>query len=127
MLGQSKTPHQAEIEAVAEAADFHRFNAHYMGKIYAEQPLSIRGIINRTEYRPLEGFVFAVTPFSFTAIASNLPMAPALMGNVSVWKPATTSLLSNYYLMKIYQEAGLPDGVINFIPGKGSGYWRCLP
>lgn len=120
MLGQSKTPHQAEIEAVAEAADFHRFNAHYMGKIYGEQPLSVRGIINRTEYRPLEGFVFAVTPFNFTAIASNLPMAPALMGNVSVWKPATTSLLSNYYLMKIYQEAGLPDGVINFVPGKGS-------
>jgi 1-pyrroline-5-carboxylate dehydrogenase len=120
MLGQSKTPHQAEIEAVAEAADFHRFNSHYMGKIYAEQPLSVDGIINRTEYRPLEGFVFAVTPFNFTAIASNLPMAPALMGNVSVWKPATTSLLSNYYLMKIYQEAGLPDGVINFVPGKGS-------
>ncbi|MCF8303482.1 MAG: L-glutamate gamma-semialdehyde dehydrogenase [Bacteroidales bacterium] len=120
MLGQSKTPHQAEIEAVCEAADFMRFNTWYAGKIYEEQPLSVDNVINRTEYRPLEGFVFAITPFNFVAIASNLPLAPALMGNVSLWKPATTSLLSNYYIMQIYKEAGLPDGVINFLPGKGS-------
>ena len=120
MLGQSKTPHQAEIEGVCEAADFLRFNSYFAGNIYQDQPLSIKGLVNRTEYRPLEGFVFAITPFNFTAIASNLPMAPALMGNTSVWKPATTALLSNYYLMKIYQEAGLPDGVVNFLPGRGS-------
>ncbi|MCF8231068.1 MAG: L-glutamate gamma-semialdehyde dehydrogenase [Bacteroidales bacterium] len=120
MLGQSKTPHQAEIEAVCEASDFHRFNSYFMQKIYGDQPLSVEGVINRTEYRPLEGFILAVTPFNFTAIASNLPTAPALMGNVSLWKPATTALLSNYYLMQVYKEAGMPDGVINFIPGKGS-------
>lgn len=120
MLGQSKTPHQSEIEGVCEAADFLRFNSYFAGQIYNDQPLSINGLINRTEYRPLEGFVFAVTPFNFTAIASNLPMSPALMGNTSVWKPATTSLLSNYYLMQVYKEAGLPDGVVNFVPGRGS-------
>lgn len=120
MLGQSKTPHQAEIEAVCEASDFHRFNSYFMQKIYGDQPLSVEGVINRTHYRPLEGFILAVTPFNFTAIASNLPTAPALMGNVSLWKPATTALLSNYYLMQIYKEAGMPDGVVNFIPGKGS-------
>jgi len=120
MLGQSKTPHQAEIEAVCEAADFHRFNSYFMQKIYSDQPLSVDGVINRVHYRPLEGFILAVTPFNFTAIASNLPTAPALMGNVSLWKPATTALLSNYYLMQVYKEAGMPDGVVNFIPGKGS-------
>lgn len=120
MLCQSKTPNQSEIEAVCEAADFFRFNAYFMTKLYSDQPLSTVGLINRVEYRPLEGFVFAVSPFNFTAIAANLPWAPALMGNVSVWKPATTSLLSNYYLMQVYKEAGMPDGVINFIPGKGS-------
>ncbi|MCF8337388.1 MAG: L-glutamate gamma-semialdehyde dehydrogenase [Bacteroidales bacterium] len=120
MLGQSKTPHQAEIEGVCEAADFHRFNSYFMQKIYGDQPLSVKGVVNRTQYRPLEGFILAVTPFNFTAIASNLPTAPALMGNVSLWKPATTALLSNYYLMQVYKEAGMPDGVINFIPGKGS-------
>ena len=120
MLGQSKTPHQSEIEAVCEAADFHRFNSYFMQKIYSDQPLSVDGVLNRVHYRPLEGFILAVTPFNFTAIASNLPTAPALMGNVSLWKPATTALLSNYYLMQVYKEAGMPDGVVNFIPGKGS-------
>lgn len=120
MLGQSKTPHQSEIESVCETADFLRFNSYFAGQIYSDQPLSPKGLINRTEYRPLEGFVFAVTPFNFTAIASNLTLSPALMGNTTVWKPATTSLLSSYYLMKIYKEAGVPDGVVNFIPGRGS-------
>lgn len=120
MLGQGKTPHQAEIEGVCETADFLRFNSYFAGQIYEDQPLSPEGIINRTEYRPLEGFVFAVTPFNFTAIASNLNIAPALMGNTTVWKPSSTSLLSNYYLMQLYKEAGLPDGVVNFIPGRGS-------
>ncbi len=120
MLGQGKNAYQAEIEAVCETVDFIRFNAHYVSDIYNDQPHSERGNLNRVEYRPLEGFVFAITPFNFTAIASNLALAPAILGNTVVWKPATTALLSNYYLMKIYQEAGLPDGVINFIPGQGS-------
>lgn len=120
MLGQSKNAYQAEIDAACETIDFLRFNAYYMSEIYNDQPVSERGIINRIEYRPLEGFVFSVTPFNFTAIASNLNMAPAIMGNTLVWKPASTSILSNYLLMKIYKEAGLPDGVINFIPGSGS-------
>ncbi len=120
MLGQGKSAYQAEIDAACETVDFLRFNAHYISEIYNQQPVSETGVINRVEYRPLEGFIFSVTPFNFTAIASNLNMAPVLMGNVMVWKPATTSLLSNYTLMKIYKEAGLPDGVINFIPGKGS-------
>jgi 1-pyrroline-5-carboxylate dehydrogenase len=120
MLGQGKSAYQAEIDAACETIDFLRFNAHYISDIYNEQPHSDPGIINRLEYRPLEGFVFTVTPFNFTAIASNLNMAPVLMGNTTVWKPATTSLLSNYILMQVYKEAGLPDGVINFIPGQGS-------
>ncbi|HNS17321.1 MAG TPA: L-glutamate gamma-semialdehyde dehydrogenase [Bacteroidales bacterium] len=120
MLGQSKSIFQAEIDAACETIDFLRFNGHYISDIYNEQPHSEKGIINRIEYRPLEGFVFAVTPFNFTSIASNLNLAPALMGNTLIWKPASTSLLSNYYLMKIFQEAGLPDGVVNFIPGPGS-------
>lgn len=121
MLGQSKNAYQAEIDSACETIDFLRFNAHFMSQIYSDQPTSpTSDVINRMEYRPLEGFVFAVTPFNFTAIASNLCMSPAIMGNVVVWKPATTAILSNYYLMKIYKEAGLPDGVINFIPGKGS-------
>ncbi|MDR1681543.1 MAG: L-glutamate gamma-semialdehyde dehydrogenase [Prevotellaceae bacterium] len=119
MLGQSKNVHQAEIDAACENIDFLRFNAHYAGRVYGDQPASERGVINRVEYRPLEGFVLAVTPFNFTAIASNLNMAPVLMGNVCVWKPATTAIYSNYFLMKIFQEAGLPDGVINFLPGSG--------
>jgi 1-pyrroline-5-carboxylate dehydrogenase len=120
MLGQGKNPFQAEIDSACETIDFLRFNAAYASKIYAQQPNSSPGILNRTEYRPLEGFVFALSPFNFTAIASNLNMSPVLMGNVTLWKPATTAILSNYILMKIFKEAGLPDGVINFIPGKGS-------
>lgn len=119
MLGQSKSVYQAEIDASCETIDFLRFNAWFTSEIYEEQPHSSPGIINRVEYRPLEGFVFTITPFNFTAIASNLNMAPVIMGNTVVWKPATTSLLSNYYLMKVFREAGLPDGVINFIPGPG--------
>ncbi len=120
MLGQGKSAYQAEIDAACETIDFLNFNAHFITQIYEEQPHSTPGILNRIEYRPLEGFIFTVTPFNFTAIASNLNMAPVLMGNTTVWKPATTSLLSNYVLMQIFKEAGLPDGVINFVPGPGS-------
>ncbi|MEE4176502.1 MAG: L-glutamate gamma-semialdehyde dehydrogenase [Bacteroides sp.] len=120
MLGQSKNVFQSEIDAVCETIDFIRFNAHYVSEIYNDQPHSEIGNLNRLEYRPLEGFVFAVSPFNFTSIASNLVLSPVLMGNTVVWKPATTALLSNYYLMKIYKEAGVPDGVINFVPGPGS-------
>ena len=120
MLGQSKTAFQAEIDAASESVDFYRFNPHYMRKIYEDQPMSSRGLWNYVEYRPLEGFVFAVSPFNFTSIGANLPVAPALMGNVVLWKPASTALLSNYYIMKVLQAAGLPDGVINFVPGRGA-------
>lgn len=120
MLGQSKSAYQAEIDSACETIDFLRFNAHYISDIYNEQPHSDPGFINRIEYRPLEGFIFSLTPFNFTAIASNLNMSPAVMGNTVLWKPATTSILSNYVLMDIYKEAGLPDGVVNFIPGAGS-------
>ena len=120
MLGQSKTAHQAEIDAACEAIDFFRFNVEFMLRIYAEQPISSPGIWNRLEYRPLEGFVFAVSPFNFTAIAANLTSSPALMGNTVVWKPAGTAMLSAYYLMRLFQEAGLPDGVINLVYGSGA-------
>jgi 1-pyrroline-5-carboxylate dehydrogenase len=120
MLNQSKTAFQAEIDAACELADFWRFNAHYMEEIYREQPRSAPGLWNRVEYRALEGFVFAVTPFNFTSIAGNLPTAPALMGNVALWKPASTSVLSGYYIMRLLEEAGLPAGVVNFVPGRGS-------
>lgn len=120
MLGQSKTVYQAEIDAACELIDFWRFNAYYMQSIYSEQPSSNAGTWNRLEHRALEGFIFAITPFNFTSIGGNLPTAPALMGNAVVWKPASTSVLSGYYIMKILEEAGLPKGVINFIPGKGS-------
>lgn len=120
MVGQGKNAFQAEIDAVCETIDFIRFNAHYVSEIYNDQPHSETGNLNRIEYRPLEGFVFAVSPFNFTAIASNLVLAPAVLGNTIVWKPANTALLSNYYLMQIFKEAGVPDGVINFIPGRGS-------
>ncbi len=120
MLGQSKNIYQAEIDSACETIDFFRYNVHYASKIYAMQPKDGAGNINHTEYRPLEGFVLAVTPFNFTSIASNLCMTPVLMGNVAVWKPSTTALLSNYYLMQLYKEAGLPDGVINFLPGSGA-------
>ena len=119
MLGQSKNVHQAEIESACEMADFLRFNVKQADSIYRDQPLSAPGIWNRMEYRPLEGFVFAVSPFNFTAIAGNLATAPALMGNTVVWKPSSHSVLSNYYLMQLFEEAGLPSGVINFIPGSG--------
>jgi len=120
MLGQSKNIFQAEIDAVCETVDFLKFNAYFASRIYEMQPSSAYNQLNKMEFRPLEGFVFTVSPFNFTSIASNLNMAPVMMGNTTVWKPATTSLLSNYYLMKIFQEAGLPDGVINFIPGSGA-------
>lgn len=120
MIGQSKNSMQAEIDAPCELIDFLTFSTYYAGKIYADQPLSVDGIYNRQEYRPLEGFVFTLTPFNFTSIASNLNLAPAMMGNTTVWKPSTTALHSNYLLMKVFEEAGLPAGVVNFIPGKGS-------
>ena len=120
MLGQGKNAFQAEIDAACETIDFLRYNAFFASKIYNEQPKSGFNQLNKMEYRALEGFVFTVSPFNFTAIASNLNMSPVLMGNTTVWKPATTSIFSNYYLMKIFMEAGLPDGVINFLPGSGS-------
>jgi 1-pyrroline-5-carboxylate dehydrogenase len=120
MLGQSKTAHQAEIDAACELTDFWRFNVDFMTRIYKEQPSSAPGTWNRLEYRPLEGFVFAVTPFNFTAIAGNLPAAPALMGNTVVWKPASTAAFSAYFVMRVLQEAGLPDGVINLVYGSGA-------
>ncbi len=120
MLNQSKNAYQAEIDSTCETADFFRYNAKFMEQIYRNQPTSNSHTWNRVHYRALEGFVFAVTPFNFTAIGANLATAPAIMGNTVVWKPASTSILSNYYLMQLYKEAGLPDGVINFVPSKGS-------
>jgi 1-pyrroline-5-carboxylate dehydrogenase len=120
MLGQSKNMYQSEIDSVCETIDFLKFNAYFVSQIYEMQPRSAFNQLNKMEFRPLEGFVFTVSPFNFTSIASNLNMAPVMMGNTTVWKPATTSLLSNYHLMKIFQEAGLPDGVINFVPGSGT-------
>jgi 1-pyrroline-5-carboxylate dehydrogenase len=120
MLGQSKTAHQAEIDAACELIDFLRFNVEFMLRIYSEQPDSSPGVWNRMEYRPLEGFVFAVTPFNFTAIGGNLPTSAALMGNTVVWKPASTAALSAHYVMRLLQEAGLPPGVINLVYGGGA-------
>jgi 1-pyrroline-5-carboxylate dehydrogenase len=120
MLGQSKTAHQAEIDAACELIDFWRFNVRYMTRIYEEQPISSPGVWNRLEYRPLEGFVFAVTPFNFTSIAGNLPTSAALMGNTVVWKPASTSAVSAHFLMQLFAEAGLPPGVINLVYGSGA-------
>lgn len=120
MLGQGKNVMQAEIDAACEVIDYLRFNTYFASLIYREQPISESENINRLEYRALEGFVYTVSPFNFTAIASNLNTSVALMGNTTVWKPATTALLSNYYLMKIFEEAGLPAGVINFVPGSGA-------
>ncbi|MDH5467045.1 MAG: L-glutamate gamma-semialdehyde dehydrogenase [Candidatus Aminicenantes bacterium] len=119
MLGQSKTAHQAEIDAACELIDFYRFNPYYMSQIYAQQPDSAAATWNYMEYRALEGFVFAVTPFNFTSIAGNLPTSPAMMGNTVLWKPASSAVYSAYFLMLLWKEAGLPDGVINFIPGPG--------
>ena len=117
MLGQSKTAYQAEIDSACELIDFFRFNVHFARRIATEQPESPRGNWNILEPRPLEGFVFAVTPFNFTAIAGNLPSAPAMLGNTVVWKPASSALLSAYWIMRIFREAGLPDGVINLVQG----------
>ncbi len=117
MLGQSKTAYQAEIDSACELIDFLRFNVHFAERIYREQPDSSPGVWNRMDHRPLEGFVYAITPFNFTAIGGNLPTAPALMGNAVVWKPSATASLSNWHFFKLLEEAGLPPGVINFLPG----------
>jgi 1-pyrroline-5-carboxylate dehydrogenase len=117
MLGQSKTVFQAEIDSACELIDFWRFNPWYAQQIYDDQPISDHSVWNQLEYRPLEGFVYAVTPFNFTAIGGNLPIAPALMGNTVLWKPASSAVLSAHYLMRLLEEAGLPPGVVNFIPG----------
>jgi len=117
MLGQSKTCHQAEIDSACELIDFFRFNVEYMREIYAKQPASSPGMWNTMEYRALEGFIFAVTPFNFTSIAGNLPTAPALMGNTVVWKPASSAVYSAWFVMELLEAAGLPPGVINFVPG----------
>ena len=120
MLNQSKNVFQAEIDAACELIDFFNFNCQFAEEIYNNQPLiSPEGIHNKLEYRPLEGFIFAVSPFNFTSIAGNLPSAPALMGNVAIWKPASSSVYSGYFIMQLLKEAGLPDGVINFLPGSG--------
>ncbi len=120
MLAQSKNAFQAEIDSACELVDFFRFNAYYAMQIYNEQPLhSPNGIWNRLEYRALEGFVFAVSPFNFTSIAGNLPTSPALMGNVVIMKPASSAVYTGYWLMQLFKEAGVPDGVINFVPGSG--------
>ncbi len=126
MLGQSKTAYQAEIDAACELCDFFRYNAHFAAGIYGRQPESAHGVWNRVEYRPLDGFIVAITPFNFTSIGGNLPGAPALMGNAVVWKPASTAVLSNYYVMRLFMEAGLPAGVINFVPARGAEVSRVL-
>src|SRR5690242_13501401 len=120
MLNQSKTAHQAEIDAACEVIDFWRFNVEFMVRIYEEQPVSSPGVWNRLEYRALEGFVFAISPFNFTAIGANLTSSPALMGDVVLWKPASTAAYSSYWTLKLLEEAGLPPGVVNFIPGSGA-------
>ena len=119
MLCVSKTAHQAEVDSACELIDFWRFNPYFMTEVYDDQPLSVKGVLNYMEHRPLEGFVFAITPFNFTSIAGNLPTAPALMGNAVVWKPASSAVLPAYYVMKVLKEAGMPDGVINMVPGPG--------
>jgi 1-pyrroline-5-carboxylate dehydrogenase len=117
MLGQAKTVFQSEIDAACELIDFWRFNVSYAQDLYSEQPANSPGVWNQLEYRPLEGFVYAVSPFNFTAIGGNLSTAPALMGGVSIWKPASSAMLSAHYVMRVLMEAGLPPGVVNFIPG----------
>jgi 1-pyrroline-5-carboxylate dehydrogenase len=126
MLGQSKTAFQAEIDSACELIDFLRFNVHYAERIYQEQPGSAPGVWNRMDHRPLEGFVYAITPFNFTAIGGNLPTAPALMGNTVVWKPSHTAVLSNWHFYQLLVEAGLPPGVINFVPGNAVEVSRTL-
>uniref|UniRef100_A0A7C4UFV4 L-glutamate gamma-semialdehyde dehydrogenase n=1 Tax=candidate division WOR-3 bacterium TaxID=2052148 RepID=A0A7C4UFV4_UNCW3 len=120
MLCQSKTIFQSEIDIVCELVDFFRFNTYFMTEIYSDQPISLNSAYNRMEYRPLEGFIFAVTPFNFASIAGNLPSSPAMVGNVVLWKPASSAVYSAYYIMKVFMEAGLPDGVINFVPADGN-------
>jgi 1-pyrroline-5-carboxylate dehydrogenase len=120
MLGQSKTVYQSEIDAACEMTDFFRYNVHFAQQLYSEQPVSSPGMWNQTDYRHLEGFIYAVTPFNFTAIGGNLTSAPALMGNTVLWKPASTSMLSSWYMFQLMVEAGLPPGVINFVPGEAS-------
>ncbi len=119
MLNMSKTPHQAEIDSACELIDFWRFNPHFMEEVYGDQPMSTAGVLNYMEHRPLDGFVLALTPFNFTSIAGNLPTSPALMGNTVVWKPASAAVLPAYIIMKILEEAGMPSGVINMVPGPG--------
>ena len=119
MLDLSKTAHQSEIDAVAELADYWRYNPYYMMEIMQPQPANVPSVWNMTEQRPLEGFVFAISPFNFASIAANLPSAPAMMGNTVVWKPASSAVYSGYHLMRLMQAAGLPPGVINFLPGDG--------
>jgi len=119
MLNMSKTSHQAEIDSACELIDFWRFNPHFMQEVYGDQPMSTPGVLNYMEHRPLDGFVLAITPFNFTSISGNLPTAPALMGNTVVWKPASAAVLPAYFIMKILEEAGLPSGVINMVPGPG--------
>jgi 1-pyrroline-5-carboxylate dehydrogenase len=126
MLGQSKTVFQAEIDAACEIIDFWRFNVHYGQQLLDEQPISDRTMWNQLEYRALEGFVYAVTPFNFTSIAANLPTAPALMGNTVIWKPASSAMYSAYHLMKLFEAAGLPPGVINLVPGDAAMISRAL-
>ncbi|OGW18933.1 MAG: 1-pyrroline-5-carboxylate dehydrogenase, partial [Nitrospirae bacterium GWC1_57_7] len=120
MLGQSKNPFQAEIDSACELIDFFRFNTYFYQRILEEQPISPTGTWNQMDYRPLEGFVLAVTPFNFTSIAGNLPSAPAICGNTVIWKPASSSMLSAHFIMKLFREAGLPDGVINLVPSDGA-------
>src|SRR5438270_2349895 len=126
MLGQSKTVFQAEIDAACELVDFWRFNPFYAQELYQEQPLSDHSMWNQLEYRPLEGFVYAVTPFNFTSIGGNLPTAPAMMGTTVIWKPAATAMLSAHVIMQLLLEAGLPDGVINFLPGPSGALSQVL-
>lgn len=126
MLGQSKNPFQAEIDSACEMVDFLRFNVQYMTQIYSDQPESSPGVWNRMEYRPLEGFVFALTPFNFTSIAGNLPSAPAMLGNVVVWKPSKTAVYSAHILMEVFREAGVPDGVINLVFASGPAMARVV-
>ena len=125
MLNMSKTPHQAEIDSACELIDFWRFNPHFMEEVYGDQPLSSSGMLNYMEHRPLDGFIMAITPFNFTSIAGNLPTAPALMGNTVLWKPASSAVLPAYFIMKVLEEAGLPPGVINLVPGPGSIVGPC--
>ena len=119
MLNMSKTCHQSEIDAACELIDFWRFNPYFMTQVYDDQPISTQEALNYIEHRPLEGFVFAISPFNFTSISGNLPTSPAVMGNAVIWKPSSSAVLPAYYIMQLLKEAGLPDGVINLVPGPG--------